>query len=142
MSISSRQHQHRVGTRSALHSPRHCAAPPSHLSELGVDVIATRLRTLGHPTRLRLMRALDGRHATAEQLAAHLDEPLGAVRAHLGVLYRGGVVCRVDDGGPPTYALADWPSLWLVERLAHRLRAQAIEDAPPACDDAEEASSC
>jgi DNA-binding transcriptional ArsR family regulator len=89
--------------------------------------------------RVRILRALDGRQATAEQLAEHLGAPLPAVRGQISVLYRAGVLCRVDDGGRPTYELADWPSLWLVEQLARRLRLRASEDGPsgseesPAC---------
>lgn len=137
MSTSPRKHQREDGLRPARHTRRHPAALPSHLSELGADVIATRLRTLGHPTRLRLMGALDGRPGTADGLAEELGEPAGAVRAHLSVLYRAGVVRRVDDGGPATYELADWPSLWMVEQLAYRLRQRALEDADSGARDKE-----
>jgi DNA-binding transcriptional ArsR family regulator len=135
-----RKHQREVGSRLPRHTRRHPAASPTHLSELGTDVVATRLRTLGHPMRLRIMRALDGRPATADLLAEALGEQVGAVRAHLAVLYRAGVVRRVDDGGRPTYELADWPSLWLVEQLAYRLRLRAIEDGDLAPDHGDEES--
>jgi hypothetical protein len=50
-------------------------------------------------------------------------------------------VRRVDDGtGRPTYELADWPSLWLVEQLAYRLRLRAIEDGDLAPDHGDEES--
>jgi DNA-binding transcriptional ArsR family regulator len=143
MSTSSlRQHQHEAGMRSRRHTRRHPAASPTHLCELGTDIVATRLRTLGHPTRLRLMRALDGRPATADQLAESLGEQAGAIRAHLSVLYRAGVVRRVDEegGGRPAYELADWPSLWLVEQLAYRLRLRAIEDGDLGPDQGDEGS--
>jgi DNA-binding transcriptional ArsR family regulator len=140
MSTSPRKHQREVGTRLPRHPRRHPAASQSHLSELGTDVVATRLRTLGHPMRLRIMRALDGRQSAAEQLAEVLGEQVGAVRAHLAVLYRAGVVRRVDDGGRPTYELADWPSLWLVEQLAYRQRLRAIEDGDHAPDQGDEGS--
>lgn len=139
MSTSPRRHQRETGSRLPRHTRRHPAASQSHLTELGTDVVATRLRTLGHPMRLRIMRALDGRQANADQLAEALGEQVGAVRAHLAVLYRVGVVRRVDDGaGRPTYELADWPSLWLVEQLAYRLRLRAIEDG----DQTEESPAC
>ena len=99
------------------------------LTDLGVEVIAHRLRTLGHPLRLRILRSLDGRHATAEQLAEELGASLAAVAAHLRLLSGCGVVCRTDESGPAAYALADWPSLWLVEQLAHRLALQAADTA-------------
>jgi DNA-binding transcriptional ArsR family regulator len=89
--------------------------------------------------RLRIVRVLDGRQATAEQLAEHLGEQLPAIRGQISVLYRAGVLCRVDEGGRPTYELADWPSLWLVEQLARRLRLRAGEDGP---SDSEESPAC
>ena len=98
------------------------------LTGLGVEVVAHRLRTLGHPLRLRIVRVLDDRRATVEQLAAELSTSPAAVAAHLRLLSGCGVVCRTDDCGPTVYALADWPSLWLVEQLAHRLALQAADD--------------
>jgi DNA-binding transcriptional ArsR family regulator len=139
MSTSSRQHQRQVGTRSTSPRPRHPAASPSQSCHLGTEIIATRLRTLGHPTRIRLMRALDRRRATADELAEHLGQPAATIRAHLSVLYRAGVTRRVDDEGPPTYELADWPSLWLVEQLARRLR--ALQDSETS-DQGEESPAC
>ncbi|MET0601520.1 MAG: winged helix-turn-helix domain-containing protein [Baekduia sp.] len=44
--------------------------------------------------RVRILRALDGRQATAEQLAEHLGAPLPAIRGQISVLYRAGVLCR------------------------------------------------
>jgi DNA-binding transcriptional ArsR family regulator len=68
------------------------------------------------------MRALDRREARVEQLAEELGEPPRAIAAHLRVLCRAGIVCRTDRHGPAVYRLADWPSLWLVDQLARRLR--------------------
>lgn len=102
-----------------------------HLIELGSEVIAHRLRTLGHPLRVRLMRALDRREAGVEQLADELEVGAAAVAAHLRVLGRAGVVCRTDSHGPARYCLADWPSLWLVDQLARRIRSHALVDSAP-----------
>jgi DNA-binding transcriptional ArsR family regulator len=136
---STRQHRREVGTASPSRSEQHRAGVRSDLDQLGTEMVAARLRTLGHPTRLRIMRALDGRHASAEQLAEHLGEELPAIRGQLSVLYRSGVLCRVDEGGRPTYELADWPSLWLVEQLTRRLRVRT-NDLPT--DDTGEAPAC
>lgn len=99
-----------------------------HLTELGSEVIAHRLRTLGHPVRVRLMRALDRREAGVEQLADELGVSAAAVAAHLRVLGRAGVTFRTDSPGPACYCLADWPSLWLVDQLARRIRSHALVD--------------
>jgi DNA-binding transcriptional ArsR family regulator len=72
------------------------------------------------------MRALDRREASVEQLVEELGASAGAVGAHLRVLCRAGVVCRTDRDGPARYRLADWPSLWLIDQLARRMRHQAL----------------
>jgi len=134
MSNSSRKHQRNPRPRASRHTRPHPAASQSHLSELGAEVVATRLRTLGHPTRLRLMGALNGRSASADDLADDLGEKVGVIRSHLAVLYRAGVLRRVDDGGRPVYELADWPSAWLVDQLAYRLRLRKAEEADDQAD--------
>jgi DNA-binding transcriptional ArsR family regulator len=72
------------------------------------------------------MRALDRREADVQQLADELGAPPGTLAVHLRVLCRAGVVCRTDRGGPARYRLADWPSLWLIDQLARRMRHQAV----------------
>lgn len=62
---SSRKHQCDSRPRALCHTT---AASQSHLSELGTEVVATRLLTLGHPMRLRIMGALNGRSASADHL--------------------------------------------------------------------------
>ena len=115
-----------VGSARA-HRCARAARQTDRLGELGAEVIAHRLRTLGHPLRLQLMRALDSREATVDELAAELDASQGAVAAHLRLLSGCGVLCRTNQGGAARYALADWPSLWLVEQLARRLAIQASD---------------
>lgn len=136
--LSSRKHNREGHPRSSRHTRPHPAASQSHLSELGTEVVATRLRTLGHPMRLRIMSALNGRSASADDLADQLGVKVGVIRAHLAVLYRAGVLRRVDDGGRPSFELADWPSMWLVEQLAYRLRLPAAEESGENADDVEE----
>lgn len=141
MSTSSRRHEREVGPRLPRHTRRHPSAASTHLTELGTDVVATRLRTLGHPTRIRILQALDGRPKTFDRLVGDVGEPDAAVLAHLTVLFRAGIVRRVEDADRPTWELVDWPSLWVVDQLAFRLRQRAFEDA--AADAAgEEPSSC
>jgi DNA-binding transcriptional ArsR family regulator len=87
-----------------------------------------------------LLRSLDRRRATVLELAGSLGESAEAVHAHLAVLYRAGIVRRADDEAPAVYELADWPSLWLVDQLAFRLRHRALEDADGTAS--EESPSC
>jgi DNA-binding transcriptional ArsR family regulator len=117
--------QRLIRSRSAHRCARAARPSEDNLTALGGEVIAHRLRTLGHPVRVRIMRALDRREAGIEQLAAELGVGRAATAAHLRVLCRAGVVCRTDERGPAKYRLADWPSLWLVDQLARRLRGHA-----------------
>ena len=103
------------------HRHARCARCDDRLGTLGAEVIASRLRALGHPLRIRLLRALDHHQASVEQLAGELRIEEGVVRSHVGLLYRAGIVARVDGAGPPVYRLADWPSVWLVDQLARRI---------------------
>lgn len=114
--------------------PRRPARPSGHLSELGVEITASRLRVLGHPVRLRIMRALDERHATVPQLATELGVKEIAVAAHVRLLHRAGILARVDGVGPPAFQLCDWPSLWMVDQLARRLREQTENLSDPDTD--------
>lgn len=104
--------------------PRRLPRSNDHVSRLGTEIIASKLRVIGHPARLRIMRAVDGQDATIAGLADSLRLNEAAVRAHVMLLYRAGVICRVDRGGSPVFRLADWPSMWLVDQLARRLRQQ------------------
>jgi DNA-binding transcriptional ArsR family regulator len=128
MSMSSDRPSGRpLRARTRTHRCARAARRTDSLTHLGIEVVAHRLRTLGHPLRLRILRALDARHATVDQLAAELGASPSAVAAHVRLLSGCGVVFRTDDSGAATYALADWPSLWLVEQLAHRLALQAAD---------------
>lgn len=138
---TSRKHEREVGPRLPRHPRRHPSAASTHLTELGTDVVATRLRTLGHPTRLRILRALDGRPCTFDRLVTDVGEPDAVVHAHLAVLFRAGIVRRLEDREPPVYELVDWPSLWVVDQLAFRLRQRVFADTADDAVDGE-GSSC
>ncbi|XAY03960.1 hypothetical protein DSM112329_00786 [Paraconexibacter sp. AEG42_29] len=108
-----------------------------------MDITASRLRVLGHPARLRIMRAVEHEPATVEQLARTLGLNPAAAGVHARMLYRTGILSRVDRSGPPAYRLSDWPSLWLVDQFARRLREQTAEFAPSTdVDEAGEGSTC
>jgi DNA-binding transcriptional ArsR family regulator len=93
MSASSDRSSRAPITACRAHRCAHAARSTDHLSRLATEVIAHRLRTLGHPTRLGLLRALDRRQVGVEQLAEELGEPPRAIAAHLRVLWRAGIVC-------------------------------------------------
>ena len=144
MSDSSRRRSRRLQLQGrAAHRHARCARRTDHLGALGAEVIASRLRVLGHPLRLRLLHVLDGREATVAQLAGELRVDERVVRAHVRLLYRAGILARVDGAGVPVYRLADWPSAWLVDQLALRLRERTTRLGDPDHEAAaEEGSGC
>ena len=121
--------------RRGAHRHARCARCHDRVGTLGAEVIAGRLRVLGHPLRIRLLRALDEREATVGQLASDLRSEEGVVRSHVGLLYRAGIVARVDAAGPAVYRLADWPSAWLMDQLARRIGDRVARDSTPDPED-------
>jgi len=95
------------------------------MSDYGIEMVALRLRLLGHPTRIKLLRRLDQEDASVVALARSVGCDPGTAGSHLTVLYRAGIVARVGQNGPAVYRLADWPSWWLVDQLAHGLATNA-----------------
>jgi len=96
---------------------------PAELAEL----IATRMRVIGDPTRIRLLDALrDGERSVAE-----LTEALGTsqqnVSKHLGVLLSAGIVSRRKEGTSAYYAIADPTVFELCEQICGSLRTQLEE---------------
>jgi DNA-binding transcriptional ArsR family regulator len=62
------------------------ALPPEH-------VVA---RALGHPLRARILRALDGRRASPNQLSGELGAPLPILSYHVRELARAGLIAQTD----------------------------------------------
>jgi DNA-binding transcriptional ArsR family regulator len=91
------------------------------------DLIATRMRVIGDPTRSRLLDALrDGERSVAE-----LTDALGTSQQnaskHLGVLLSAGIVARRKEGTSAFYSVADPTVFELCEQVCGGLRAQ-LED--------------
>jgi DNA-binding transcriptional ArsR family regulator len=96
---------------------------PPELAEL----IATRLRAIGDPTRLRLLDALrDGERSVAE-LTEALATSQQNVSKHLGVLLSAGIVSRRKEGTSAYYAVADRTVFELCEQVCGSLQAQLAE---------------
>jgi DNA-binding transcriptional ArsR family regulator len=91
------------------------------------DLIATRMRVIGDPTRIRLLDALrDGERSVAE-----LTDALGTSQQnaskHLGVLLSAGIVARRKEGTSAFYSVADPTVFELCEQVCGGLRAQLEE---------------
>ena len=83
------------------------AARKAVSSEAAVADAATRLRTLAHPARLRLLLALEGRELCVCDCAQVLGGPLSGTSQHLKELRRIGAITYRAEGKMAYYRIAD-----------------------------------
>jgi DNA-binding transcriptional ArsR family regulator len=81
-----------------------------------LDFVARRLFAVAEPNRIRILRLLEQREATVQEVTDDLAVTRQTVSKHLGVLYQSGIVSRRKDGAKVWYALADFTALRLVEQ--------------------------
>ncbi len=77
------------------------------VSEEAYQLHAEFCRTLGHPTRLRILDFLRGRDWTVGDLARELGLEQSNVSQHLGVMRRAGLVASHHRGAKAYYSLRD-----------------------------------
>jgi DNA-binding transcriptional ArsR family regulator len=84
-----------------------------------LDVVATRMRVIADPTRVRLMWLLDSTGgATVAELADRMPATtVQNVSKHLCKLFDAGLVRRTREGGRVRYELVDWTALWVVDQV-------------------------
>lgn len=93
----------RGGGRELVERTRAVATSSDRLLELA----ARRLRTLGHPTRLRLIGVLIAGPRSVSDLAGELGLRRDLVSKHLAELLAVGAVRRAQEGNFALYALSD-----------------------------------
>jgi DNA-binding transcriptional ArsR family regulator len=94
------------------------------LPEQTVESLASLLRVLADPTRIRLIEILETRgRATVSSLTAALPISQQSVSRQLGVLFQAGVVARRREGIWVHYELSDWSGPWVLRQLAEGLAA-------------------
>ncbi len=76
-------------------------------SEEAYRLHAELCRTVGHPTRLRILDALRNREWTVGELARELGVEQSNLSQHLSVMRRVGVVVRRPHSEGASYALHD-----------------------------------
>lgn len=92
----------------AYFDPKAVAAARKAVSaEASVVDGATRLRALAHPSRLRLLLALEGRELCVCDCAQVLGGPLSGTSQHLKELRRIGAITFRADGKMAYYRIAD-----------------------------------
>ena len=77
------------------------------ISEEAYQLHAELCRTVGHPTRLRILDLLRDRDRTVGELARELGIEQSNVSQHLSVMRRAGLVTSHHRGARALYALRD-----------------------------------
>ena len=77
------------------------------VSEEAYQLHAELCRTVGHPTRLRILDSLRGRERTVGELARELGVEQSNLSQHLSVMRRVGLVARHHRSAHAYYALRD-----------------------------------
>jgi DNA-binding transcriptional ArsR family regulator len=94
------------------------------LPEQTVESLASLLRVLADPTRIRLIEILEARgRTTVSSLTASLPISQQSVSRQLGVLFQAGIVARRREGIWVQYELRDWSGPWVLRQLAEGLAA-------------------
>jgi DNA-binding transcriptional ArsR family regulator len=93
------------------------------------NVIAERLRVLGHPLRVKLVDLLGVEATTVQELVDALGTTQQNISKHLGVLRRAGVVVGHKAGTRVRYRLASPEILTILERAEASLADQL--EVPP-----------
>ena len=98
------------------------AASTPRLGSETVESIASMLRVLADPTRIRLIETLNCRgRATVSALSAGLPVTQQNVSKQLSILHQAGIVNRRREGVWVHYELTDFTGWWLIEQLAGAL---------------------
>ncbi len=77
------------------------------LSDQALDLVAMRFRSLGEPTRLKILRLLEGGEMSVGELVRQLECSQANISKHLKVLVEAGVLSRRVEGTSALYAISD-----------------------------------
>ena len=113
-----------IGRRdAAIHHPEEPVITHP-LSDEFAELIARRFRTLGEPTRIKLLDRLRDGEATVIELTELIGTSEQNISKHLGLLSREGIVARRKQGNFSYYSIADDGVFALCENVCGSLRAQ------------------
>ena len=77
------------------------------LSDQALEMVALRFRSLGEPTRLKILSLIEGGEMTVGQLVDHLRCSQANISKHLKVLMDAGVLSRRVCGTSVYYSIRD-----------------------------------
>ena len=82
-----------------------------------VELVAERFRTIGEPTRIRILERLRDGEASVQELADHVGGSQQNISKHLGLLARVGIVGRRKEGTFVYYRITDESVLAMCEQV-------------------------
>lgn len=91
----------------AKREDRSGALTPADISDEALELIAARFRVLGEPSRLKLIRALEGGELSVSALIAATGLTQANASRHLQTLTQAGILGRRRDGTSVLYHIAD-----------------------------------
>lgn len=102
-------------------------ALPSPIPPELAELIATRLRVIGDPTRIRILDLLRGGERSVGEIAERLGTSQQNASKHLGVLLQAGIVGRRKEGTSSLFSVADEGVYELCEQVCGGLQLQLSE---------------
>lgn len=100
-----------------------------------VELIAERFRTIGEPTRIRILERLRTGEASVQELAEHVGGSQQNVSKHLGLLARVGIVGRRKRGTFVYYRITDESVFAMCEQVCGAVQ-RDLEHLTAALDEA------
>jgi DNA-binding transcriptional ArsR family regulator len=98
------------------------SAPNQPLPDETVEMVASMLKVLSDPTRIRLVEVLNHLGgATVSALTACFSVSQQRISQQLAILHEAGVVRRRRQGIHVRYELVDFTCWWVVQQLASGL---------------------
>jgi DNA-binding transcriptional ArsR family regulator len=102
-------------------------ALPSPIPPELAELIATRLRVIGDPTRIRVLDLLRGGERSVGEIAERLGTSQQNASKHLGVLLRAGIVDRRKEATSSLFSVADEGVYELCDQVCGGLQLQLAE---------------
>ncbi len=102
-----------------------------HISDRALELVAMRFRSLGEPTRLKILRPLQRGEMSVGELVDQLNSSQANISKHLKILVGAGVLSRRTEGTSAFYSISDPIVLKICDTvcngMAESLKAQAEE---------------
>jgi DNA-binding transcriptional ArsR family regulator len=93
-----------------------------------VELIASYIKVIAEPFRIRLLDVLRKEPGTVQELSDQLPGSSHQnVSKHLCVLFQAGMVSRRREGAKVVYTLIDWSGWWVVEQIAQAVTTRIDE---------------